>query len=165
MKLLRVVPVLLLVLVMSCSTIITEVDYDYDRTADFASLKTYDWLPGQTTTPEYALALKRFQNEVDAQLQAKGYKKTSDDPDFHVGIQGSSQTKYSQFQSRHAYYSEPFTYQEGTITLDIFDGKTGNAIYHAQAVGEGDGTDTPEEREKTAQRAVSKMLANSPPTR
>ena len=165
MKLSRVAPILLLVLVMGCATIITEIDYDYDSSVDFASLETYEWLPGQKTTTEFELILKRFKNEVDAQLQAKGFRKVSNNPDFHIGIQGSSRTKASHFQSSRNYHSEPFTYKEGTISLDFFDAKTGDPIWRAKGVGEGDGSDTPQQRAKTANKAVAKMLKHFPPTR
>lgn len=163
MKLSRVVPILLLVLAVGCATVITEISYDYDSSVDFASLKTYDWLPGQKTSTEFELVLKRFKNEVDAQLQAKGFRKTSSNPDFQIGLQGSSRTKTSRFQSSHNYHSEPFTYKEGTISLDFFDAKTGDPIWRAKGVGEGDGSDTPEQRAKTANKAVTKMLKNFPP--
>jgi hypothetical protein len=163
MKPSRVVLILVLVLAVGCTTIITEMNYDYDSSVDFASLKTYGWLPGQKSSTEFELILKRFEQEVDAQLQAKGFRRASSNPDFHVGLQGSSRTKVYRSRSSRNYYSEPFTYKEGTVTLDFFDAKTGEPIWHAKGVGEGSGSATPEQRSKTANKVVARMLKNFPP--
>ena len=69
--------------VVSCSTIYG-VQYDYDKQADFNSLKTYDWM----TVPEKAdidsLNVERVKKAVNAELQAKGLMMTSNNPYFLI---------------------------------------------------------------------------------
>ena len=73
----------LMAFVVSCSTIYG-VQYDYDKQADFESLKTYGWM----TVPEKAnidsLNVERVKKAVRAELQAKGLRMTSNNPDFLI---------------------------------------------------------------------------------
>jgi hypothetical protein len=155
----------LVVIAIACATVITEVDYDYDRGVNFAGLKSYDWLPGRPVSAEYELALKRFEYEVDEQLQAKGLRRVADNPDFLIAIQGSKQTKISHHQSSSSHrYSEPMTYEEGAVGLEFLDSKTQETIWRASVVGVLGISRTPEQRDKDVNRAVTHMLQNFPPT-
>ena len=54
------------------------VNYDYDKAADFAALKTFDWMPATGNAAGDELLVKKIRNTVDAQLQAKGRKIAAD---------------------------------------------------------------------------------------
>jgi len=56
-------------------------------------------------------------------------------------------------------YSEN-DYLEGTMVVDVFDGKTKDQIW--QAVGVGTVTENPEKREKTIPKTVKKMMKKFP---
>ncbi len=84
MKVINTVFVLLFMcFTVSCSTIYG-VKYDYDKQADFESLKTYDWM----TVPEKAdidsNIVERVKKAVNDELQAKGLMMTSNNPDFLI---------------------------------------------------------------------------------
>jgi hypothetical protein len=155
---------LLVAFAVGCATVVTEMTYDYDRGVNFASLQTYDWVPGRPTSTEYELALKRFEHEVDAQLQAKGFRKDPGNPDFVIAIHGSKQTKISHYQSSSRHYSEPMTYEEGTVGLDFLDAKTNDPIWRASAVGVLGLDQSPEQKDKDVNKIVTEMLQNFPPS-
>lgn len=74
---------ILIVLVSSCASI--HVDYDYDKQADFAQYKTYNYY-SDLDTGLSPLDTKRLLNVLDAALSNKGMT-PSENPDFFINIQ------------------------------------------------------------------------------
>src|SRR6185295_8455294 len=70
------------------------VNYDYDTAADFAALKTFDWMPATGNAAGDELLVKKIRNTVDVQLQAKGRKIAPNNPDFLIGMALSGKTTY-----------------------------------------------------------------------
>ncbi len=151
---------LLTVLVIGCSTIITDVNYDYDRSVDFTKLRTYAWEPFQSNHNVDELTLKRIKRVVDEQLGAKGYGVASVSPDFLIDITGRKDTKADHWSD-----GDTFTYEEGTLVLEFLDGKSKEPIWRGKAVGMLDPSPTPEQREKNTNKAISRMLKYFPPPR
>ncbi len=74
-----------LLLIVSCAPI--RVNYDYDKTTDFNSYKTYNYYtPLNTGLSD--LDTKRLFNALDAKMQSKGFT-LSDTPDFLINIQST----------------------------------------------------------------------------
>jgi hypothetical protein len=162
---------------VSCATIYG-VQYDYDKQADFESLKTYDWM----TVPEKAdidsLNVERVKKAVNAKLQAKGLMMTSNDPDFliaeHLGKKDKVQvTNWGYGYGPHGGYwggywgprggVSTYRYEEGSLILDFIDDKSNKMIWRGVAKAEIDNVDTPEKKEKLINEAVQEILKNFPP--
>jgi hypothetical protein len=73
----------LLVLIISCAPI--RVNYDYDKTANFDTYKTYNYYRDMNTGLS-DLDTKRLFNVLDKALMAKGFT-MSQSPDFQINIQ------------------------------------------------------------------------------
>ena len=158
--------------VVSCSTIYG-VQYDYDKQADFNSLKTYDWM----TVPEKAdidsLKVERVKKAVNAELQAKGLMMTSNNPDFliaeHLGKKDKVQVtnwgyNYDQYgMDLGPQGVDTYQYEEGSLILDFVDAKSNKMIWRGVAKAEIDNVDTPEKKEKLINEAVQEILKNFPP--
>jgi hypothetical protein len=56
------------------------------------------------------------------------------------------------------------TYTEGTLILDVIDGERNELIWRGSASKTIDEMDSPEQREKTVQEAVGKLLKDFPPS-
>ncbi|MCD2260478.1 DUF4136 domain-containing protein [Psychroserpens luteolus] len=78
--------ILMLVLVTSCSTI--RVNYDYEKTTDFSTYKTYNYFTNINSGMS-ELDTKRLFRALDQALQSRGYT-LSENPDFLIDI-GSSE--------------------------------------------------------------------------
>ena len=115
---------LLMVLVVGCSTIITDVNYDYDRSVDFTGLKSYAWEPFQSNPRIDKLTLKRVKRIVDEQLETKGYSAISANPDFLIAITGRKDTKADHWSD-----GDRFTYEEGTLVIEFLDLKSKEHIW------------------------------------
>ena len=170
------VPVLfLMLLALGCSTI--SVHYDYDTKADFASLKTYDWLPIPVKVYISTLSVERIKNAVDNQLEAKGLKRTSENPDFLIAAHIEIKEKVSVIDL--GYYYVPYNrhwggywvpggvsryrYKERTLILDFVYAESKKMFWRGVATAELDERLTPEKREKKINETVGKIFKKYPP--
>ena len=166
-----------------------DVNYDYDQTVDFASIKTFDWMPVFTKPWGNELTVKHIKRAVDNQLEAKGLRMSSAHPDILIALHGGKKKKIDVQEWGYAYrdndfyhsgpfyrrpfYGEPFgrdsveyrrgtdtyEYEVGTIILDFVDTGKKELIWRGMATGVV-GTDmTPEE----INTIVAKILINYPP--
>ena len=172
---------LFLTMLMACAS--GRVNYDYDPDANFASLKTFDWMKQSAKASvgvKEALARntlldKRIKNAVNRQLTAKGLKQDSSNPDFviayHVGVEDKINNQdwgYS-YAVRGRYWGvrtrdvQVHQYKEGTLILDFVDAKTKELLWRATGSGVAKENPTPAEVEKSINKAIAKFLENFPP--
>ena len=157
--------------VVSCSTIYG-VKYDYDKQVNFGSLKTYDWMTVPDKADIDSLNVERVKKAVNAELQAKGYMMTSNNPDFLIAEHMRSKDKiqvedWGYGYSRHGRYrrSSSYQYEEGSLILDFIDARSKEMIWRGVAKAVVDNVDTPEKTEKIINEAVQEILKNFPPKR
>ncbi len=160
-------------LAVSCSTIYG-VKYDYDQQANFADLKTFDWMPVPEKAGIDSFVVQRVKNAVNTELQAKGLMMTSDNPDFliatHLGQKEKVQvTDYGYGYGPHRGYrggadgAFTYEYEEGSLILDFVDAKSMKMIWRGAAKAEIQHVDTPDKSEKLINEAVNKILKKFPP--
>lgn len=176
-------PTAALALLTACSSY--SVKTDFDRSAHYASYRTFDWYAAskrakaQARGTENPIMDRRVHGAVERELAAKGYRlETAADPDFLV-------TYYPVYRDRKLHTSTSvgtgfgrrwgygvgmrFTahdvrhYKEGTIVLEIVDGRSNQLVWQAVAEGALTGLDQPEEAEAQVGKAVRELLESFPP--
>jgi hypothetical protein len=161
---------------VSCASIYG-VQHDYDKQADFANLKTYDWMQVPEKAGIDSLSVQRVKNAVNAELKAKGLMMTSDNPDFliaeHLGKKDKVQVTdwgygYGPYGGYWGGYWGPggvstYEYEEGSLILDFVDAKSKKMIWRGVAKAEINSANTPEKKEKLIKEAVNEILKNYPP--
>ena len=166
----------LMAITISCSPIYS-VKYDYDTKTDFASLKTYDWLPIPAKADIDRLNVERIKNAVNSQMAAKGLRNAADNPDFliasHVGKKEKVRIAdwgygYGSYGRYWGGYGGPrgvdvYKYEEGSLILDFVDAKSKKLIWRGSAKAQTNTVKTPEKREKLITEAVQKILEKFPP--
>jgi hypothetical protein len=181
---------LCLILLSSCATY--DISTDYNPSADFSDLKTWNWLPeptpkwGDPRIDSNSLLADRIRKAVANQLAIQGYRQTSSNPDFLVGWHASIISKIdSTFVNGHYGYSHgqgagpglgwnywgspryadsyAYYYDKGALILDIVNPKTDKLIWRGTAKKSINGKDSPEQKQKTIEEAVKKILAKFPP--
>jgi hypothetical protein len=172
-----------------CSTLVIRTDYDPQ--ADFSGLRTFGWVsPTQAATGDIKLDNpfldKRVRDAVDGQLAAKGYAKdTAGNPDFLLRYLVTIQEK-TDVRTIDTFYggftpvwcggtcyttgfwmpqTVVYTYEQGTLVLDILDARTKILIWRGSAEAEVTESYTPEQRKAKVENAVKKLLAKFPPTK
>ena len=74
--------IILIVLLASCSSV--KVNYDYDKTVDFASYSTYNYYSDMQSGLSQ-LDEKRLLNALDSTLKARGYR-LAEEPELFINI-------------------------------------------------------------------------------
>jgi hypothetical protein len=152
---------------------------DYDTAADFAALKTFDWMPATGNAAGDELLVKKIRNTVDVQLQVKGRKMAAANPDFLIGMVLSGKTTYGGSTavgmsvgipvgragsvSVGGGKSQPREKKEGTLVLDFVDAKTKSLVWRATAAVEVNPSASPEEKQQKINEVIAAMLAHFPP--
>jgi hypothetical protein len=159
----------LFVFAVSCSSVY-DVSYDYDQQVNFASLKTYDWLSVPEGVSIDSLVLNRIMTAVSNNLNNKGFRMTSDNPDFLIAMHAGTKEKVSYRDwgySYGGYWRGPrhssFRYEEGTLVLDFVDAKSKELIWRGVAKGFVGSAKTPEETDKLVNEFVQEILKKFPP--
>jgi hypothetical protein len=155
--------------------------YDYDKTANFGSFKTYAFKDG--TKVGQQLIDDRIVAAIEAQLAAKGLTKVEANPDvfvvYHVAFdkQKDISTYSSGYGGGYGAYGWRYggawaggtsTTQVrdiliGTLVIDLADAKTAQLAWRGMGVKEVDTQAKPEKRDKSINNAVAKMFKNYPP--
>lgn len=176
MKTLKILPLLFIFLLSSCSSV--RVYSDFDSRAEFSQYKTYAFhKKGIDRVQISELDKKRILHAIDNELSKKGMSK-SENPDLLINFftKEREQLDVNQFNMGWGYGWgwgwSPFlwggnTYvsssTQGTLYIDLIDAKKKELIWQ----GEGVGTITENRREKENQinEFVAKILAQFPPAK
>lgn len=165
---------------IGCSPIYS-VSYDYDKNLELLPITTYQWLPIPKDANITNLDEARIQKSVNAELQAKGLRLTSDNPDFLIAADIITKEKLQITQRDYPYYysyrtygesraidyyrtTNYYQYQEGTFILDFVEPFSKKLIWHGAAKVDLDYADNPEKRDKLIKEAMQKILQNYPPS-
>lgn len=137
-----------IVLLTGAAALNAQVKTDYDHSANFSSYKTYSWLKVQSGD---SLWDDRIQQDVDAQLAAKGWTKVATGGDAAVSAFRSTQEQ----QSLETFYNgfggggwgrrggfggmgfgmsttTPEVTKVGNVVVDIFDAKSQKLLWRGK---------------------------------
>lgn len=168
-----------LLLLAACASM--RVGSDQYSQADFSSYRTYAWIgedpliqPRDSQLQISALTVRYIREAVEAELAAKGYRRT-DAPagaDFVVAFTVGARDRLDA-EAYPAPFRGPWlwdwswrnvdvqVYREGTLSIDIFDGKGQQPVWHGWArktITQSDEADPA----PVIQRAVARILARFP---
>jgi len=150
------------------------VSHDYDRDADFASYRTYSWMPFDVSGPADArqaqqqspLMHKRTVSLVDEQLVKDGLtKKVEGDVDLWVTYYGESEQQV-QIRQRRGYDPLGTTvqhYEEGTLIIDLIDATTNKLVWRGIAEATLSDNPTAEEEAERLKDSIKKVFKKFPP--
>ena len=172
----RVAVAALLVATAGCAT--TRYAWDYDADTDFDSYVTFDWMPAPSTVTQQRQQLPllelRLKRSFEHELQAIGYEKVDEDPDFYVAFHTAvdrtlTRTYFNNWRYRYPPRGAPWrgrpgpragvvvvdSYDVGSLILDVIDADTEELVWRGVATGfpYGGGTPDRDEAEATA-RAI-----------
>jgi hypothetical protein len=156
-----------------------EVKTDYDHSADFSQVHTYSWGQVSTTDPFY---VDRIKQEVDKDLQAKGWQMVPSGGDVTVFAKGNVHNQ----QELETYYNgfgggwggrwgwggwggpwnttTAVTNQKvGMLVVDIFNGHSKNLMWRGSA--EADLSKSEEKNTSSLDKDIDKMFKDFPPKR
>jgi Domain of unknown function (DUF4136) len=158
-----------------------KVSYDYNKSANFATFKTYAHKDG--TKVGQQLIDDRIATAIDTEMAAKGFTKNEASPDvfvvYHVAF--DKQKDISTFSSGYGGGYGPYGWGWGggwsggttstqvrdiligTLVIDLADAKAGQLAWRGMGVKEVNTQANPEKRDKSINNAVKKIFKNYPP--
>jgi hypothetical protein len=161
------------ILTALASVFAQHVQTDFDHQANFSQYKTYSW---QEIKPANSLWDARIKSVVDAQLASKGWTQVATGGDVAIvaikttKTQKTLQTFYDGFGGGWRWrggggFGDATTteqdYKEGTLVVDLYDGKTKQLIWRGSA--EDTLSDKADKNEKSLDKGVVKMFKDFPP--
>lgn len=174
MKTRKLIPVLLLFIFASCSSV--RVNQDYDKNVSFDNFKTYAYQKSGIDKVEISdLDKKRILRSIDEVMTLKGLSK-SENPDLLINFftKEREQVDVNQFNMGWGYgwgwgwnpwmwgnNTSVMRYTEGTLTIDIIDAKKKELIWQGQ--GQGDLTKNMNKKDENIKEFVTKILEQYPP--
>lgn len=175
MKTIKFLPLLLLFLLSSCSSV--RVNYDYDKNSTFDGYKTFAYQKsGIDKVTISDLDKKRILQSIDEVMGSKGLTK-SENPDLLITFftKEREQVDVNQFNMgwgfgwgfgwnpwmRGGNDISVNRYIEGTLTIDFIDNKKKELVW--QGIGEGVLTKNVEKKDENIKEFVVKILEQYPP--
>ncbi|MGH7491668.1 MAG: DUF4136 domain-containing protein [bacterium] len=153
---------------MSCSSV--TVKSDYDREANFALYKTFDFLPHRSRLGFTSFNQKRIEAAVEQELIAKGFERQpANQPDFLVAYHTNVKDKidvdtygyhYGLYGRRYRTYTTMREYQQSTLVMDFIDTQTKDLIWRGWAKDE---ARNPDKAKEKIGDTVAKILQKYPP--
>jgi hypothetical protein len=177
MKPFKFLPLLLLVVLNSCSSTI-KVNYDYDKKATFEQYKTFAFhQKGVSQLKISDLDKRRILGAIEEEMLAKGFTR-SENPDLLINVftEERETVDVTSFNNNwgwgwgwgwgwNPYWGGNFTsidrYVEGTLFIDFIDSQKKQLIW--QGIGSGALTQKTNEKDQLIKDFVSKILAQYPP--
>jgi hypothetical protein len=166
-------------LLMSVSAYAQDVHYNYDRGANFASYKTYQWidLPGRVPDQLIDGDIKRA---IDEQLAQKGLTKVEKDADLYVGYQAVIDLERGINLSAWGTRGGPgglgwagldsgtvtgqtSTIPVGMLLVNLYDPAKKQLIWRGDASKTIDLKKDPNKNYRNLQKAMTKLFKNYPP--
>ncbi len=150
-----------------------QVKTDFDHQANFSQYKTYSW---QTIKPANSLWDARIKSAVDAQLAAKGWTQIDSGGDVAIVAIATSHTektlqtfydgmgggwRWRGFGGMGEATTTEQDYKEGTLVIDMYDGKTKQLIWRGSS--EDTVSNSADKNEKNLDKGVAKMFKKFPP--
>jgi hypothetical protein len=163
----------LFTLCAAASALAQDVAYNAMPGTDFSKFKTYKWVAIEGTQHPDQIVEQQIKQALDAQLAAKGLKRTEGDPaDLFVGYQ----VAVNQEREWNAYgggmgwrfgggmaTATSSTINIGTLGVDIYDPAAKQLVWRGTATKTLDTRASPQKRQENINKAVTKLLKNFPP--
>jgi hypothetical protein len=129
---------------------------------NFSAYKTYSWVNSLPPAGMNPVMYQQLQMDIDTDLAGLGYQKVADGGDLAMILTiGARQKTDVQSWGWFGLQTSVYQYTQGQLSLDAFDAKTKQAVWHGQAT-ETVNPNKPNQAKINA--AVSQLMANFPAT-
>ena len=129
---------------------------------NFSAYKTYSWVQAQVPSGGNPILFQQIVSDLDSAMSQKGYHKAETDGDLSLVLTiGAQQKTDIESWGRFGFQTSVYQYTQGQLSLDAFDTKTKQAVWHGQA-SQTVNPDKPNPSKIDA--AVAKLMAGFPAT-
>lgn len=170
--------ILLGLMAASCTPI--KIVADYDRSIDFNTYKTFNFLPWHKDNSRLLndFDKSKIYSAITKELEDRGYKKVMGEGDLAINIMlvTEKKTAYSSYSTHYnhfgygyhypfgfghtATYYDKIEYMDGSLIIDMIDNKQKKLVWQGTVVTEVD--KNPENKEQRINRVASSLFAKFP---
>ena len=129
----RSIALVLAALALSACASTPDVTSDTTPGANFANYKTFTWVNPLPPAGMNPVAFERIRQGVEGQLIAKGYSKAEPGDLSVILTLGARDKTDVTTWGRFGQQVDIYTYTEGKLSVDVFDTKTKQPLWHGQA--------------------------------
>ena len=155
-----------------------DVHYNYDRSANFAGYKTYQWvdIPGGSVPDQ--LVHQAIKQATEEQLALKGLTKVENNADLYIGYQVviNLEKSVSLWGDGPGWWDGPWggarsmqgqtsTIPVGILVMDVYDVARKQLVWRGDAIKTVDLKKEPEKNYRNLQKVMAKLFKNYPPPR
>jgi hypothetical protein len=160
-----------------------DIKYDYDMQQNFSQFHTYNWIEKTVTNANgsatqamqtNSLLDKRIKSAVDAQMTAKGFTLTTDNPDvllnYYVGLKDKIDVTDWGYTYAGSYWGgglgrnvDVYQYTEGTLIVDMVDAANHALAWRGSATGVVEPGSPPEKVQARINDVTARIFKNYPP--
>jgi Domain of unknown function (DUF4136) len=146
-----------------------DVQFDYDRSANFNAYRTYQWVDFKNGGVSNQLMDQNIKRAVDAQLALKGLQRVESHGDLQIGYHAAvdQEKQFDGFGMGPRRFGtvrvNTSTIEIGKLVLDIFDPARKQLIWRGAAEKTLDIKKDPDKNYQNLQKAIAKLLKNYPP--
>jgi uncharacterized protein DUF4136 len=176
MRLMKHVTLLAVFLFMASGAYGQDVHYNYDRSANFASYKTYKWVEIPDGSVPDPLIHQAIMQAAEEQLTLKGLTKVENNPDLYIGYQvvinlEKSVDLYSTggfggwggWGGDRTVRGQTSTIPVGILLMDVYDAGRKQLVWRGDAMKVIDLKKEPEKNYRNLQKVMAKLFKNYPP--
>ncbi|MCH8615767.1 DUF4136 domain-containing protein [Sphingomonas sp. SM33] len=129
---------------------------------NFSAYKTYSWVQANVQAGGNPIIQQQIMNDIDTALAGKGYQKTPANGDMSLILTlGAREKTDVESWGRFGLQTSVYQYTQGQLSLDAFDTKTQQAVWHGQA-SETINPDKP--NQSKVDSAIQKFMTSFPAT-
>jgi Domain of unknown function (DUF4136) len=176
MRLTKQVTFLAAFLLMAACAYGQDVHYNYDRGANFATYRTYQWvdIPGGEVPDQ--LIDQAIKRAADEQLTQKGLTKVENNVDLYIGYQFVLNLEkgvslwdtgagwgWGPWGGTRNVQGQTSTIPVGILLMDLYDVGKKQLVWRGDAVKTIDLKKDPEKNYKNLQKVMAKLFKNYPP--
>jgi hypothetical protein len=162
-------------LCLGLTAVAQDVQFDYDRSANFNAYKTYQWVDYREVQVGDQLLDQDIKRAVDAQLAGKGLRRVESGGDLHIGYQAaiSQEKQFDSLGWGGPYSGGPWgwgntrvtssTIDVGKLIIGLFDPSTKQLVWRGSASNTLDIKKDPDKNYRNLEKAMAKLFRNYPP--
>ena len=181
MRLINQMTLLAAFLLMATCAYGQEVHYNYDRSANFAAYKTYQWVDIPDGAVPDQLIDQAIKQAADEQLAQKGLTKVENNPDLYIGYQVVINLEKSVSLwgtggdfggwggwgpwggGLRSIQGQTSTVPVGILLMDLYDVGRKQLVWRGDAIKTINLKKDPDKNYKNLQKVMAKLFKNYPP--
>lgn len=146
-----------------------DIQFDYDRTANFSMYRTYQWVERPMAAAGNQLMDQNIKRAIDQQLAGKGLRRVESGGDLQVSYQAAieHEKQFDGWGSGPRWQGSgrvtTTTIEIGKIVIDFRDAAKNQLVWRGAAAKTLDIKKDPDKNYKSLENAMAKLFKNYPP--